>query len=126
MGPRWNSSQLRDAMVRLIPRVTECMRIVFLETFSFTLGVISTSTSSAPSTRYINTELAQQVLKDEAYKKSVVERTPLGRVGEPNEVAGLVAFLCLPTAGYITGQVISVDGGFTRNGYYDSFYQGPS
>jgi Tropinone reductase 1 len=74
---------------------------------------------------YINTELAQQVLKDEAYLKSVVERTPAGRVGEPNEVSGLVAFLCLPSAQYITGQVISVDGGFTRNGYYDSFYKEP-
>mmetsp|Transcript_1675 Transcript_1675/g.3506 ORF Transcript_1675/g.3506 Transcript_1675/m.3506 type:complete len:303 (-) Transcript_1675:195-1103(-) len=73
---------------------------------------------------YINTELAQQVLKDEAYKKSVVERTPMGRVGEPEEVAGLCAFLCLPIAQYITGQVISVDGGFTRQGYYDSFYRG--
>jgi len=72
---------------------------------------------------YINTELAQQVLKDPEYKRSVVERTPLGRVGEPEEVASLVAFLCLPAAGYITGQVISVDGGFTRNGYYDSFYR---
>lgn len=72
---------------------------------------------------YINTELAQQVLKDEAYKASVIDRTPMGRVGEPREVAGLVAFLCLPVAGYITGQVISVDGGFTRNGYYDSFYR---
>jgi Tropinone reductase 1 len=76
---------------------------------------------------YINTPLAQQVLKDEAYRKTVLERTPMGRVGEPNEVAGIVAFLCLPTAaGYITGQVISVDGGFTKNGYYDSFYQGPA
>lgn len=72
---------------------------------------------------YINTELAKQVLKDEAYLKSVVERTPMGRVGEPEEVSGLVAFLCLPVAQYITGQVISVDGGFTRNGYYDSFYR---
>ena len=72
---------------------------------------------------YINTELAQQVLKDPEYRRTVIERTPLGRVGEPEEVASLVAYLCLPAAGYITGQVISVDGGFTRNGYYDSFYR---
>jgi len=71
---------------------------------------------------YINTPLAQQVLKNEAYKASVLERTPLGRIGEAIEVAGLVAFLCLPIAAYITGQVISVDGGFTRNGFYDPFY----
>lgn len=72
---------------------------------------------------YINTELAKQVLSDEAYLKSVLERTPMGRVGEPYEVAGLCVFLCLPISQYITGQVISVDGGFTRQGFYDTFIE---
>lgn len=71
---------------------------------------------------YINTPLAAQVLKNETYRASVLERTPLGRVGEPKEVASLVAFLCSEAAGYITGQVMAVDGGFTRNGYYEKFY----
>jgi len=67
---------------------------------------------------YINTPLAQQVLKDEAFKRSVLERTPAGRVGEPEEVASLVAFLCLPGAQFMSGQVISVDGGKSPSLFY--------
>lgn len=58
-----------------------------------------------------------QYLKDEELKKEVENRTPMGRVGEANEVSSLVAFLCLPAASYITGQSICVDGGFTVNGF---------
>ncbi|MDZ7739928.1 MAG: SDR family oxidoreductase [Bacteroidales bacterium] len=66
---------------------------------------------------YINTPLAQQVLKDDEYRNDVLSRTPMGRVGEIGEVASLVAYLCMPAASYITGQVIAVDGGFTIKGF---------
>jgi tropinone reductase I len=66
---------------------------------------------------YIDTPLANQVLSDPAYLEQVLERTPLKRIGKPEEVAGTVAFLCLPLAGYITGQVIAVDGGFSILGF---------
>jgi tropinone reductase I len=47
----------------------------------------------------------------------VLLRTPLGRIGEPEEVAAAVAFLCLPASSYVTGECIAVDGGFLRYGF---------
>ncbi|KAJ4704620.1 tropinone reductase-like [Melia azedarach] len=43
----------------------------------------------------------------------LVLQTPIPRPAEPNEISPLVAFLCMPVASYITGQVISIDGGYT-------------
>jgi Tropinone reductase 1 len=66
---------------------------------------------------YIDTPLARQVLDDADYLAEVLSRTPMNRIGRPEEVAGTIAFLCLPVAGYITGQVIPVDGGFSIYGF---------
>jgi Tropinone reductase 1 len=66
---------------------------------------------------YIMTPLAKPVLDVESYRSAVIERTPLGRIGQPEEVASAVAFLCMPASSYITGQCIAVDGGFTINGF---------
>lgn len=47
------------------------------------------------------------------YRTETMQRVPLGRLGKPWEVAGVVAFLLSDDAGYITGQTITVDGGRT-------------
>ena len=56
-------------------------------------------------------------LSDPDYLDEVLLRTPMGRIGEPEEVAAAVAFLCLPAASYITGECVAVDGGFLRYGF---------
>lgn len=66
---------------------------------------------------YIRTPLADQVLSDPAYRKDVLDRTPMGRVGEVEECARAIAFLCMPASSYITGQSLAVDGGFTVYGF---------
>ena len=66
---------------------------------------------------YIRTRRTSAKLSDPEYLDDVLQRTPMGRVGDPEEVAAAVAFLCLPAASYITGECIAVDGGFLRYGF---------
>ena len=66
---------------------------------------------------YIRTQRTDPALADADYLEEVLERTPLHRIGEPEEVAAAIAFLCLPAASYITGQVLGVDGGFLNYGF---------
>ncbi|MBS4045144.1 MAG: SDR family oxidoreductase [Alphaproteobacteria bacterium] len=60
----------------------------------------------------ILTELvAQQIMTSDAARKSVLSRTPIGRCGEPSEVASVASFLASEDASYVTGQTVYVDGG---------------
>ena len=66
---------------------------------------------------YTRTPLVQSLMEDKDYMAAIIDRTPLGRIAEPGEVAAVVAFLCMPAASYVTGDCIAVDGGFMINGF---------
>ncbi len=66
---------------------------------------------------YIRTRRTSNALGNPEYFEEVLARTPMKRIGEPEEVAAAIAFLCLPAASYITGECLAVDGGFLRYGF---------
>ena len=59
----------------------------------------------------IATEMTIDMLADEAFRRRILSRTPLGRVGEPAEVAAVAVFLASEEASYITGQTVYCEGG---------------
>jgi len=59
----------------------------------------------------IKTELLQQVITDDAKRRAILSRTPMGRFGDIDEVASIALFLASDDASYITGQCIYADGG---------------
>ncbi len=64
---------------------------------------------------------------DPAAHDGMIGRTPTGRIGDPEEVAALIAFLCSEDAGHLTGQTLVIDGGWTKNAWWGAHpWQAPT
>jgi 3-oxoacyl-[acyl-carrier protein] reductase len=66
-------------------------------------------TVNAVAPGYIQTEMTERLPQE--VKEEMLKQVPLGRPGQPEDVAGVVAFLCSEDASYVTGEIIRVDGG---------------
>jgi NAD(P)-dependent dehydrogenase (short-subunit alcohol dehydrogenase family) len=87
-----------------IAHLTKCLA---LEWAAFHINV------NAVAPTFIKTPGTKKWLDDASFRESVVKRIPLGRIGNPEEVAAPVVFLASPAASLITGATLMVDGGWT-------------
>jgi len=61
---------------------------------------------------WIETPLTAALREDQARSSAILARTPLGRWGRPDDIAGGVLFLSSPLSGFVTGSVLAIDGGY--------------
>jgi len=70
-------------------------------------------TVNAVAPTFIRTPGTRKWLEDAAFRESVVARIPLGRIGEPDDVASAVVYLASPASSLVTGTTLMIDGGWT-------------
>lgn len=61
---------------------------------------------------WIATPLTKSLREDEGRSATILSRTPMGRWGEPEDLVGPALFLASPAAGFVTGTILNVDGGY--------------
>ena len=62
---------------------------------------------------FISTKLTKDVVENAERTRQIEDRTPMGRWGEPQELAGPASFLCSRDASFVTGSLLTVDGGYS-------------
>jgi gluconate 5-dehydrogenase len=62
---------------------------------------------------FVDTPQVAMLLDDPAFKSSLLSRVPLGRVGETSDLVGAVLFFASPASSFVTGQILTIDGGLT-------------
>lgn len=65
----------------------------------------------------IETAMTRSLIDDPAVRADALANTPVGRLGQPHDIARMAVFLCGEAAGYVTGAEVLVDGGQTLHGY---------
>jgi NAD(P)-dependent dehydrogenase (short-subunit alcohol dehydrogenase family) len=87
-----------------IAHLTKCLALEWAK-YNITVNAVAPTFIKTPGTR--------KWLENKEFYQSVINRIPLGRIGDPNEVAGPVVFLASPQASLITGATLMIDGGWT-------------
>jgi 2-deoxy-D-gluconate 3-dehydrogenase len=62
---------------------------------------------------YVRTPLVEALIQDKGVYEDIVRRIPLGRMADPQDIAGSVVFLASPASDFVTGHTLTVDGGWT-------------
>lgn len=62
---------------------------------------------------FVYTDMIRHVMENDAFRKTLLERIPLGRIADPKDIVGPSIFFCAPASDFITGQTTYVDGGIT-------------
>ena len=70
-------------------------------------------TVNAISPTFVRTPQVESLLADDAFYQSLVGRIPLGRIADPDDLVGAVLFFCSDASSFVTGQVLTLDGGLT-------------
>ena len=64
---------------------------------------------------FVHTEMIRHVMDNPEFRNRLLERIPLGRIADPKDIVGPVMFFCSEASGFVTGQIMYVDGGITAS-----------